>query len=207
MMEPHDILAALPSGMPESTFPARPSRKITDPAAMLREWAKGCHPSGGKPTRYIAYAEWLMMATPDQRHVAAINWNWNNGLEPLLYVIMQPDCDLATALDVFYLAEPNYYRKFDEPNGGGGNRDEGKYDLIKEIRLRVNARFYSRTEIAFNGVKMYEKFIPDAPLVDRSAFRVNLTGKTLPIGDFDNGIPVEVLKDLPNADWPDEAAT
>lgn len=175
-----------------------PSRIIADPTAMLREWAGNSTPAPA----WVAYAEWLIKATPDQRHVAATGWNWDFGVTPLLYVIMQPDCDLATALAVFHLNEPDYFRRFDENPNCQDWMDEEAYDLTKEIRLRVNAGFYTRKEIAFDGIREYDRRIPDAPFVDRAAFRVNLIGKTPPpIACNGYGMPLEALKDLPEADW------
>ena len=49
----------------------------------------------------MRYADWLRRADPDQRHVAALSWNWDYGLAPLLWIIRREDCDKATALHVF----------------------------------------------------------------------------------------------------------
>lgn len=174
-------------------------RTITDPEAMLREWAEHCRPWDELSTRYVAYAEWLFKATPEQRHDAARNWNWDYGVPPLLYIVRQPDCDLATALEIFYLAQPSWYHQFDVDPSCKRLLDGDVYSLVKEIRARVNAGGFSRREIAFDGIGMFDREIgANTEFTPRNVFRVKLPGKAVQDGDFDDGVPIEALQAVPN---------
>jgi hypothetical protein len=77
-------------------------RIIDDDDAMLVTWAKHCQPWDDYSTsEFMRYADWLRRADPDQRHMAALNWNWDYGIAPLLCISRREDCDLATALYIF----------------------------------------------------------------------------------------------------------
>lgn len=53
--------------------------------------------------------DWMSNQGPPEWHGVAFNWNWDLGLEPLLWIVDQPTCDKATALTVFWLTEPFYH--------------------------------------------------------------------------------------------------
>lgn len=52
--------------------------------------------------------DWMSNKGAPEWHGVAVNWNWDCGLEPLLWIVNQPDCDKATALTVFWMSEPFY---------------------------------------------------------------------------------------------------
>jgi hypothetical protein len=80
--------------------------------------------------------------------------NWDYGLAPLLWIIRQENCDIATALETFFLASPDYYFRScnDRSSVPAGWQREG-FDFLVEIRERVARGFYKRSEIAFDGEK------------------------------------------------------
>ncbi len=168
-------------------------RTIADPAQMLRDWAATSDDWGQPPVRFRAYAEWLIRATPDQRHAAALNWNWDYGVPPMLYIVRQPDCDLATALEIFYLAQPSYYHTFDDDPACADFKDEDVYGLIKEIRDGVNAGRFTRRDFAFPGVAPYDHYLRGRAVYDPAAFRLDLQGKACIEMEFDDGVPPEAL--------------
>ena len=56
--------------------------------------------------------KWLAQKGPREWHGVAAHWNWDAGVEPLLWVLEQPDCDKGTALSVFWACDP--YDQMDE---------------------------------------------------------------------------------------------
>ncbi|HYV12132.1 MAG TPA: DUF4274 domain-containing protein [Pyrinomonadaceae bacterium] len=50
--------------------------------------------------------DWMSNKGAPEWHGVAVNWNWDNGVEPLLWIVDQLDCDKATALTVFWWAGP-----------------------------------------------------------------------------------------------------
>jgi hypothetical protein len=86
---------------------------------------------------------WLRSATPDDWHRAALDFDWSDDPEMLDWIVRQPECDAATALTVFWLAEPGCWIG-DDFSGGGLTRDMCVY-----IANRVEAASYRRSQIAF----------------------------------------------------------
>lgn len=129
-------------------------KSIADPDKMLLDWAEHCSPwTDYTPPRFVAFARWLM-ATPDPDiwHIAATSWNWDYDHAVPLWIIRQENCDIATALEVFFLAEPSYYFRWvnDRSSVPVGHKLEG-FDFLVEIRERLARGFYKRSEIAFDG--------------------------------------------------------
>ena len=135
-------------------------KKITDDDdAMLLAWATHCKPwDDYEPSEFVRYAEWLRRADPDQRHAAALTWNWDYGLAPLLWISRRDDCDLATALHIFFGGEPYFYLKI------GGDREQVKagygdlktFDMMMDIKDRIERGFYTRSAIEFDLTQPFE---------------------------------------------------
>jgi hypothetical protein len=85
---------------------------LGDDNEMLTLWAQEAAPFG-KSAGVKEYAHWLIHeASAIERHVAIVNWNWDSGEEPLIWAVHQRDCELATALTIFWLGNPyDYYAK------------------------------------------------------------------------------------------------
>jgi len=124
-----------------------------DDDAMLLTWAKHCKPwDDYEPSEFVAYAEWLRKADPDQRHAAALTWNWDYGVAPLLWISRREDCDLATALHIFFGGEPYFYLKVggDRSLVEQGHGDLMTFDLMMDIKDRIERGFYTRSRIQFD---------------------------------------------------------
>lgn len=93
---------------------------------------------------------WLASADPDDWHRAVLDFNWSEPLYLLDWIVRQNDCDVATALTVFWKGEPEAWMAEagaddDEPNGFSYlNRQ-----LCAYIAARVAAGGYDRSQIAF----------------------------------------------------------
>jgi hypothetical protein len=135
-------------------------KQITDDDdAMLLTWARHCKPwSDYEPSEIMRYADWLRRADPDQRHAAAITWNWDYGLAPLLWISRHDDCDLATALHIFFGCGPESYLKFegDRTLVAAKRNDLMTYDMMMDIKGRIERGFYARSSIQFDLSKPLE---------------------------------------------------
>jgi Domain of unknown function (DUF4274) len=129
-------------------------KRITDnDDAMLLAWAKHCQPwDDYSASEFVRYVDWLRRADPDQRHVAALSWNWDYGLAPLLWIIRREDCDMATALHVFFGANPQIYFQFggDRSAAAEKHSDLMPYDMMMDIKSRIERGFYKRAAIHFD---------------------------------------------------------
>jgi hypothetical protein len=130
-----------------------------DDDAMLLTWARHCKPwNDYEPSEFLRYAEWLQKADPDQRHAAALTWNWDYGLAPLLWISRRDDCDLATALHIFFAAEPYFYLKIggDREQVEAGYGDLMTFDMMMDIKDRIERGFYTRSAIQFDLTQPFE---------------------------------------------------
>lgn len=135
-----------------------------DDDAMLMDWAAHCKPwNDYSESQFIAYAKWLKQASPDERHMAACRWNWDYGLAPLIWIIRQPDCDIATALTIYFACNPAYHLEF------CGDRDKvvsvnlDGFDFLMELKNRVETNFYKHSDIAFDSRKELESILRSNP--------------------------------------------
>ena len=125
-----------------------------DDDGMLMDWAAHCKPwDDYSESQFIAYAKWLKRASPDERHMAACCWNWDYGLAPLIWIIRQPDCDIATALAVYFGCEPSYYLKFYGDRSQVPSINLEGFDFLTELKDRIETGYYKRSKIAFESRK------------------------------------------------------
>lgn len=129
-------------------------KSIGDPDAMLLDWAENNSDWGASPeSPNVIFARWLIAKSdPDAWHILAMAWNWDYGRAPLVWIIRQNNCDIATALEIFFLAEPSSYFRYgnDRSSVPAGWQTED-FDFLAEIRERIARGFYQRSEIAFDG--------------------------------------------------------
>jgi len=96
-----------------------------------------------------AHIDWLTTAGPEDWHRAALDFNWTNRLEPLLWIVMQDDCELATALNIFWRCEPGWDLMLMVKGEQVDERDE--MAIVGCIADRINAGSYTRRTIAFEA--------------------------------------------------------
>jgi hypothetical protein len=121
----------------------------------------------------MAHIDWLKTASPDDWHRVALDFNWSNRLEPLLWIVMQDECDLATALDVFWRCEPGWDLMLMARGERADHRDE--IDIITCIAQRLHAGTYTRRRIAFDAepgrIADYEAMEQDCAKIADPPFR------------------------------------
>lgn len=91
-----------------------------------------------------AMIDWLTGRSPDARHAIAQDLNFDFAEDVFEWILTQPDCDLATAASYFWRAES--LGRLEDP---AFFRDENL--ALKRLVERVNAGFYSRSEIFYGG--------------------------------------------------------
>lgn len=93
---------------------------------------------------------WLRAASPDDWHRVALDYNWDEGVETLYWIVQQPDCDRATALDIFWKGQPAWYLYL-ALKEGRDEADDPTWTMLKYIAARIHARGYTRSKIAFDA--------------------------------------------------------
>lgn len=129
-------------------------KTIADPEDMLRDWAAQHSSWGEKPDVWIEFADWLInQSTPNDWHYIVNNWNWDNGHAPLFWIVKQDECDKATALEIFFAAEPYYFVAFGLDRSSVPGMHRIVYDLIMEIKQRFEQGRYTRSTIEYDPGK------------------------------------------------------
>lgn len=128
-------------------------KSIAEPNAMLLSWAEHCSPwTDIGPPRFVAFAQQLIDSNdPDVWHHVATSWNWDYDHAVPLWIIRQKDCDIATALEIFFLAEPSYYYKWVNYRNAVPKNNLEMFDFLTEIRDKIAQGFYQRSEIEYDG--------------------------------------------------------
>lgn len=93
---------------------------------------------------------WLEKASPDDWHRVALDHNWDEGVETLSWIVHRPDCDIATALDIFWKGQPAWYPLL-AVKEGRDEADDPTWTMLKFIGARINASGYQRSRIAFDA--------------------------------------------------------
>ncbi|WP_341368311.1 DUF4274 domain-containing protein [Yoonia sp. BS5-3] len=75
-----------------------------DEHALLHRWLE----EGKIEISDNDFLGWLSKQAPDTWHAIVINWNWDYGSAPLLWIVSQPECDLGTAFHIFFIEASNW---------------------------------------------------------------------------------------------------
>jgi Domain of unknown function (DUF4274) len=92
--------------------------------------------------------EWLEQASPEQWHSFVLGFNWNDELDPLFWIAQQHDCDMATALTIFWRSEPGWDLMMMAEGEADYSRPESA--MIRYIANRISAGGYTQRKIAWD---------------------------------------------------------
>jgi Domain of unknown function (DUF4274) len=154
---------------------------------------------------------WLKDASPEDWHRVALDFNWDNPIDPLFWIVRQPECDRATALTIFWLAQPSY-RLMQSAEDDGESHAASDWKMVQFIGDRINAKGYVRSGIAFDATPLllqdYDELVaegkkaPDVPLKAHPDMKRSIRGREVRLDrDFYERYPEEfhgsVMIDLP----------
>ncbi len=91
------------------------------------------------------------LSQPVQWHQFVLHWNWDDGFEPLRWIIRQKDCDQGTALLIYWRAAPGWFCSYRNREDIIANKEDiNHYDFIKEIEAKYMQNFYMQRSIQYN---------------------------------------------------------
>lgn len=132
---------------------------------------------------------------PDGWHRIALYGNWDfieTGV--WRWIVSRPDCDRATALAIFWKAQPEHYLAYAQPEDVPAS-ERAHYELIALIRERWLAGRYTRNELAFDPdgdawpldmAALERRYGERAQRLLPAAMRLRLPGRHIP----DEGRPL-----------------
>lgn len=174
-------------------------RTLADPDEMLDAWVEDLN-DRNEVDIWRRYVRWIKGATLVERHQAALAFNWDHNSVPLLWIARKSDTDIATAYSIFFLASPGFYLERDYTiNKNSGELDH--YEIMNEIVERVNQGFYSNSTIKIDGKNLFREAFKFASVpAEFMIFDRNLTGEMVFNGEFGDGIPMHIWRELNGAD-------
>lgn len=92
--------------------------------------------------------DWLSRQGPAEWHGLAMAWDWEEGVEPLHWIIEQSACDRATALAIFWESDPEYFLSEDGIETPIGEMDEDIVTRWKAGQYSTSLFSYDPTEKA-----------------------------------------------------------
>ncbi len=84
-----------------------------------------------------------------RNHREVMDYNWDDGVEGMRQVIESEACALGTALLVYWLARPHYYRQ-NRTRREAGAWERGTWDLIRRIEAKLERGRFLHLGIAFD---------------------------------------------------------
>ena len=88
------------------------------------------------------------ITNPAELHLIAGNYNWDDGAKVLTWIVDSPRCDKATAVMLFWHAQPSYYTRFYSQKEAEWDKDV--FRLLRRIMKNVASGFYQTALIAYD---------------------------------------------------------
>ncbi len=165
-------------------------KTISDPEEMLDAWVEVTNYWGIKDDRFKWLAGRLRSANPDEWHAFATQWNWDNGLAPLIWIAKRPECDRATAAHIYWGLGPEYFAKYGCEEPDPGYWDDLSYSTIQDIVERWERGFYRRSELRWRKPDYVDK-LDFQKLRTPVGLRQTIEGRTLGSNVFWSSVPSE----------------
>jgi hypothetical protein len=90
------------------------------------------------------------IATSNELHYIAENYNWDNGITVLEWIAESELCSEATALMIFWRGQPYDYVKYNYYAKSIKHMDMDVFNLIKNVMEKYKNGFYKKTSIKYN---------------------------------------------------------
>ncbi|MGJ1261903.1 DUF4274 domain-containing protein [Sphingobacterium spiritivorum] len=101
--------------------------------------------------------------TSEELHYLATRHNWDNGVKVLQRITESPICSEATALELFWLAQPQDFQQYKLDITLKDEYQNEVFVLLKTILRNYPDSFYQKTAIQFDSAPFYENelTVPD----------------------------------------------
>jgi len=146
---------------------------------------------------------YLKSASPKERHQLVQGWNWDSNSEVLTWIANDPSTDKATALKMYWMAAPGYYKQYasieDVPKYAVGD-----YNFVINIETKYVSGFYKNHNFAFDpdNDEQGEGWTAAYPNLETKSeipavMYEKLTGEEVaPNNELEDGIPLHIYNEL-----------
>lgn len=165
--------------------------------------------ASSKAGDHAALIDWLETQEPAVWHYVATMWDWERGVEPLMWMAQQARCDAGTAALLFWKSgEAEDYLPFGDAEPTE-DQDLMAADLAEYIARRFEAEEFGPTQYAFDEELVQPHFparldkLYREDRMDWDAYKVptRTSGELVLIDRFDRDTEVEITAHL-NAPMP-----
>jgi hypothetical protein len=92
------------------------------------------------------------LKTPEELHYLADHWDWEDGVDVLQWIVESPLCSEATALMIFWQAQPNDFTEYSWKAKKLPDGDIEMFNLIRTIVDKFECGFYAKTSITYDPI-------------------------------------------------------
>ncbi|EAQ28113.1 hypothetical protein NAP1_10978 [Erythrobacter sp. NAP1] len=124
-----------------------------------RAWETTVPANGDYQAQADERLDWLGQASPEEWHRFATGFNWSDDIAPLYWIARHEQCEMATALHVFWHACPEWELMKLAGNEPIYERDEAM--MVEYIAKRIAAKGYKRRKIAWDAEPMHKRDFED----------------------------------------------
>ncbi len=104
-----------------------------------------------KEDGYLPDKELFDSLSSEEQYFLVSIYNWDDGIEVLDWVVESDKCDLGTAIQIFWLAEPDYYFEFSETTID--EYEKGVWELLQKILRKVRGGEFENKKFEFIPVE------------------------------------------------------
>ncbi|MGE8553330.1 MAG: DUF4274 domain-containing protein [Chryseobacterium jejuense] len=117
----------------------------------------------GIPREELNESKFKQLKTSEELHYLATHHNWDDGVKVLQWIAESPVCSEATALELFWLAQPQDFQRYKLDQTLKDASQNEVFILLKTLLENYPKSFYQKTEIQFDPASLYEDqfIIPD----------------------------------------------
>lgn len=103
------------------------------------------------------------LKTPEELHYLATHHNWDDGTTVLQWIAESPVCSEATALELFWQAQPQDFQQYKLEQTLKDISSNDVFTLLKTLLENYPNGFYQKTDIQLDPASLYkyEFMIPD----------------------------------------------
>lgn len=113
----------------------------------IRENFIEMRPNSDNENHYPNLKLFEKLNSTDQYYLAS-NYNWDDGIEILKWIIESPKCDKGTASLIFWTSEPDFY--FEKSESEIPDYEKESFLLLKRIVKKFNNNGFKKSNLKFN---------------------------------------------------------
>lgn len=134
------------------------SRMTAEELELLRQW-ESCEtdiPARHDPEFLPTFSLYFSFMSPDDWYNIAFNFSWDGKFDHILWITKQPDCDLSTAVTIYFMGSPGYYASHSSELSGSMLKEGAE---LLALSTRIRSGFYKHHNFLFDFDKEGDRIL------------------------------------------------